>query len=119
MKSFMRTEPSVLTPQLEAAKRRARELAKTFQFNEVIVLLDELIVEVRSMPVAERFSPTRKIFSTYPPPAGLNPAIRKMSERDHKRWQLERDLTELKNTILALADEFRLVVLDIEAAKID
>lgn len=107
-------------PTLKAARARAQELAKAFQFNEVIKMLDSLIKEVKTMPIASRFSPDRPIFSTWGgPPKDINPMLVGMSERDHKRWQLEHDLGELKNKVLNLASGFEDVVLDIEATKID
>ncbi len=110
----------LLHPQFEVARERTQELMKTFRIDEVIKMLDELIEEVRSMPIANRFRSDQRIFSKIPSAyTVLNPILEGMSEQDHKRWQLERDLSEIRNQIVILGPKFKTVLMDIEATKID
>jgi hypothetical protein len=112
-------------PAAKAALARAEELAKIFQFNEVVSLFDSLIEEVRSMSIASRYSATKKIFSsTYGdeeqiPARDLNPILRGLTEKEYKRWQLEYDITELKKLVIGLSGKFKGTLLDIEATKIE
>ena len=111
-------------PAFKVAKERAEGLAKTFQFNEVIKMLDALIAEVNSMHIAERFSADKKILrSVYTEESlrasGINPALWGMTERDHKKWQLVHDLVELRARVVGLSGMFKDIVIDIEGTKID
>lgn len=108
-----------MNPAFRTAKEKAEDLAKTFQFNEVIKMLDALIAGVDSMQIASRYSPDRKIFSNSECPFGWNPQLNNMTEREYKKWQLKHDLTELKIIVLGLSGRFKEIAMDIEATKIE
>jgi len=110
----------ISSPQFEAAKTRTQELTETFQINQLMEMLDSLIEEVGTMSIANRFRPDQKICSQiFSARTGLNLIVMGMSEQDHKRWQLERDLGEIKSQIFNLIVKFEIVLMDIEATKID
>lgn len=110
----------ISNPQLEAAKARTQELTETFQVNQLIEMLDSLIEEVRTMPIAKRFRPDQKIFSQITSDrTASNPITVGMSEQGHKRWQLERNLNEIKIQIVNQVVKFERVLMDIEATKTD
>ena len=104
---------------LDAAKERLATLEGVFGFNEVIAMINGLIDEVDSMPIASRFSSDKEIYSSWGAPADLNPEIKHLTEAEHKRWQLRKDFTKIRMTIILLEHSFKNVFMDMQAAATD
>lgn len=122
----MRLEPvEIPSPALDEAKKRLAELRGIFHFNEIVSMLDGLIEEADSMPLAERFSKQKRIFSSIYasdeliPGSAVNPMDRHTTEAEHKRRQIKRNLEGIKRKITMLDSDFAGIFLDMQAAKTD
>lgn len=107
-------------PYMEAAEARANatlEQATKGAFD----VIDALRAEVETMPMAERFKKTGSIGDETRPfgTTVSNPLLRTLSEAEHKRQQLLRDLDSMKDDILRTAAGLQTIVMDIEATKKD
>ena len=112
------------SPDFDAAKKRLAELLTVFSFNAVVTLLDQLIAEVDSMPLAQRFDPNKLTFSVFGKGREnasrfTNPRARNMSEAEYKRFQLRQNLQEVRTDVLNLSLKFETVFLDMQASKTD
>jgi len=115
---LIRTE-ELPSPFLDEARARLSELKGVFSFNEVITMLSGLIAEVDSMPLASRFSHERELYSASSVPDDLNPMLVGMTEEQHKRWQLNHNLSQIRDTVLQIGNDFETVFLDMQAAQHD
>lgn len=106
-------------PLREAAERRAEELSLLFNQNAVVEMLDALIAEVNTMPLASRFTNREIYASVGGPPPDINPALLGMSEQDHKRRHLEQHFQEMKRRIISMGHDFKNAVMEMQASKIN
>ena len=109
-------------PDLLAAEARATELISRAQLNEAVRIIEGLELEVAQMPIAARFSRTRKMGEDgqgVVAMQNINPNLAHLTEAEFKREDLARQLRELKNRVQAAVADFKGAVLDIEATKRD
>ena len=112
-------DPSLGNPNHVAAVARAKELVAQCQLNEAVRVIDALIAEVDTMPIAVRFSTVEKIFSTCSPSRGFNQNYLHLTEAEYKKHKLIQDLRAIRNKVLSAIDELQTVVMDMEATKLD
>jgi hypothetical protein len=106
-------------PALMAAKERARSVVEQASLNEAIVVIERLLAEVDTMPVAARFSRTRKMKENKLRPKKLLLQYEEMTEEKFKREQLRLRLREVREKILATITQLNETVMDMEATKLD
>jgi hypothetical protein len=106
-------------PELKAAVARAESVVEQASLNEAIKRIDDLLQEVDEMPVAERFSRTRKMEENKNRGVKLLPQYENMTEEQLKRQQLRIALISVRSGILTQVQKLKDVVLDIEATKKD
>src|SRR5689334_19519937 len=106
-------------PHFREAKDLAAKTVERAQLNEAIRVINELIEQVDSMPIAERFSRTRKIKENINRGIKLLDQYEEMTEVDYKRSQLKRNLTTIREEIAKSISELDSIVMDMEAAKLD
>lgn len=106
--------------ELKAAQEKAELISQSCHFNEAVDVINKLLVEVESMPIASRFSKDRTVWeSEGGTPAGFDPRYAEMSEHDFKRQQLRIDLAAIRQDIISKAAALKIVVMDMEATKLD
>jgi hypothetical protein len=106
-------------PNFAKAREKTEGIIERARLNEAIRVIDELLGEVETMPIAERFSRTRKIEENLLRGSAMLPEYESMTESDFKRTQLARDLRGIKTEISKAVSDLEVVVMDMEATKID
>jgi hypothetical protein len=106
-------------PKFQAALKRAQELVKKAQFNEAIVLIEDLESEVETMVIARRYSRIKKPSESS---QGINiqimnPALKGLSEAEYVRQTILIELRNVKNTIITATQRLQDIVIEIEATK--
>ena len=106
-------------PGFDAAEQKARETVDRAQLNEAIRVIDQLIEEVRSMPIASRYKldkrPSESLLAANAP--SLNPILKDLNEPEFKRQTLLNNLERIKTDTVRAISQLGHVVLDIEATK--
>src|SRR3989344_2004432 len=101
----------VANPRLDAAQERATTFSSRFLASGPEVL-DELLQEVATMPIAPSFNPSRQIKENLL--RGHKTTHEEEVEPDVKRRQLRSDLASIRNEMGLLAARLADVVMDIE-----
>lgn len=109
-----------LTPAYLAAKAKAEKIAQFCRFNALVEQIEMLIDEVRTMPIAQRFSTEKKAWSLLGGPPGVPSAeFKDLTEAEYKRQQLILDLSRIRNGIMQFEGRLHDVIMDMEATKLD
>ncbi len=105
----------ITTPEMVAAKARAKELSEKVCLSETMAIIEGLEKEVADMHIANRFSKTKEVGSVY----GVEFAVAGLTEAEFKRRSLLNELKFLKDDLVVLASDVADIVMDIEATKTD
>jgi hypothetical protein len=105
-------------PEFIAAENRAKNLVEKAANSEAIRIVDELMQEVKSMHISNRFSPTKepRLSNLTGPP---NLMLVGLSEAKYKRQTLLIELEKIKDNLISSIAQIENTVMDIEATKID
>ena len=106
-------------PQFKEAVQRADSIIEKMQFSEAIKVIDELLAEIDEMPIATRFSKTKKMKENAAQIVHLAMDKGEMTEEEYKRQQLRSHLNTMKQRIFAEIGSMKEIILDIEATKKD
>ncbi len=116
-------------PGHDAAEARTKELMEKASVGGALSVIDELILEVEQMPIADRFKKTGNIGEHIGHHDAhiegdvraniINPAFKKLPGSEFKRQQLLANLQKTRQQILTAVAGLEGIVMDIEATKTD
>lgn len=110
-------------PHQNRAEQRAANIQDRFLQSGMDVV-NELRDEVQGMPISGRFT-DKIVGDNFHDNPGDNPYMSKtntnrgLTEKEHKRAQLDRDLESVQGELNRLSAKLASVVMDIEATKLD
>ena len=116
-------------PGHDATEARTKELMEKASVGGALSVIDELILEVEQMPIADRSKKTGKIGEHIGHHDAhiegdvrtdvINPAYKDLPEAEFKRQQLLSNLQKTRQQILNAVGGLENIVMDIEATKTD
>lgn len=116
----MMRNPGEFHPNLQSAVERADLLIQEAALSKALQIIEQLEAEVATMPIASRFSATKKMKESEYNLGGFRPMrsdYLEMTEAEFKRQQLLHDLRARKEKIIAEVGSLRDVIMDMEATK--